>query len=228
MNRRTLSELIDLKEPGWSLVQEWAAEATKPVEFLPVDPDPGAQVLLALQVTTRSPMGAIAYQSGGILVDDGWLHILGAGCERLVGNLLTWNHLTGDTTLRPLPIEPLRGALIIAHDAVGGFFALNGGGLSGPIRSLFYFDPTELGWMDLGIGYSEFLMWAFQGDLDRFYEGCRWPSWREDCRRVPSDLGFHSWPPPWSAEGKTFAVTRQAVPMTELWGYAYQGEGPTD
>jgi len=37
--------------------------------------------LVAVQVTTRSPMGAIIYETGGILVDHGWIRILGSGCE---------------------------------------------------------------------------------------------------------------------------------------------------
>jgi hypothetical protein len=217
MNRRRVEELIDQLDPGWPLVLEWAAEATNPVELLPGDLEQGAQVLLALQVTTRSPMGAIAYQSGGILVEDGWLRILGGGCHRLQANLLNWNGLTEGSTISPLRISPWPRALVVANDAVGGFFAINGGGIEGEVRNVCYFSPVSLEWTDLGIGYSQFLGWAFGGDLADFYRVERWPSWREDLATLPADSGFHSWPPLWTLEGKGPNVSRRAVPMTDLW-----------
>lgn len=45
----------------------------------------GETALLATQVTTRSPMGAVVYHTGGILVDHGWIRILGAGeCKLMI------------------------------------------------------------------------------------------------------------------------------------------------
>lgn len=66
---KTLDELIDAQEPGWPAVQRWLAKARRPVEVLDVPPARAKGVLLALQVATRSPMGAIAFQTGGLL---GW------------------------------------------------------------------------------------------------------------------------------------------------------------
>ena len=76
---RALSELIDRKEPAWPLVQQWIAEATMLVEVLPADPAAGDAALYATQVTTRSPMGAIAHNAAGIFIDNGWLRVLGSG-----------------------------------------------------------------------------------------------------------------------------------------------------
>ncbi len=75
---RSLDELIDLQDPGWPLVQEWIAKASNPVEVLPADRARAEATLVELQVTTRSPMGAIALETGGLLVDSGWLRILGS------------------------------------------------------------------------------------------------------------------------------------------------------
>ena len=55
---RPLSELIDTEDPAWPEVQEWIAGATNPVEVLPVDRANRDSALLAIQVTTRSPMAA--------------------------------------------------------------------------------------------------------------------------------------------------------------------------
>jgi len=51
---RTLNELLDSEDPAFPLIKQWASEADLPVELLP--PSAGrADVLLSLQVTTRSP-----------------------------------------------------------------------------------------------------------------------------------------------------------------------------
>src|SRR5262245_46416472 len=65
--RRGIEELINLEEPGIALVRRWAAQAPHSVVFLPVNLAAGERNLLSLQVTTRSPLGAIAYGTGGIL-----------------------------------------------------------------------------------------------------------------------------------------------------------------
>ena len=57
---RALHELINETEPGMALVRDWLSAARNPVELLPGDPARGDATLLALQVTTRSPMGALA------------------------------------------------------------------------------------------------------------------------------------------------------------------------
>src|SRR5579859_3285126 len=108
---RTLPELLS-DDPAWPLVQSWIAESSRPVEVLPTDRARAEAVLLALQVTTRSPMGALALETGGLLVDGGWLRILGGGGARMDGDLARWNGL-GD---RPL-VQRSEGLLLVAHDA---------------------------------------------------------------------------------------------------------------
>ena len=91
MQRRSLKELITTGDPGWPLVQEWIAAACNQVEVLVADRARGEEVLLHLQVTTRSPMGTIALETGGILIDHGWLRFLGSGHARMHGDLQSWN-----------------------------------------------------------------------------------------------------------------------------------------
>jgi hypothetical protein len=75
---RLLHELVEVVEPALPLVVEWAANAELSVEILPPSSNSG-DVLVELQVTTRSVLGAIAYGTGGILVDGRWLRMLGSG-----------------------------------------------------------------------------------------------------------------------------------------------------
>ena len=91
MSTRPLSELLAVDEPAWPLVQQWIAEATNLVDVLPCDSQAREKSLLDVQMTVRSPMGAIVYQSGGLLVDHGWIRILGSGHPRLRRSLPAWN-----------------------------------------------------------------------------------------------------------------------------------------
>ena len=47
--------------------------------------------LLGLQVVTRSSMGALVYRYGGIVMDEGWLHLLGSGCEQMKRGIYSFN-----------------------------------------------------------------------------------------------------------------------------------------
>ncbi len=76
---RSLSDLINQEEPGWNLVSDWIRQATNRVEVLEKVEAQAETALYQTQVTTRSPMGSIIFETGGILVDSGWIHILGPG-----------------------------------------------------------------------------------------------------------------------------------------------------
>ena len=80
--KKDLDGLINRDEPAWPLVQEWMSKAVRPVVALTASETAG-RALVCVQVTTRSPMGAVIYHSGGILVDHGWIRILGSGHPRL-------------------------------------------------------------------------------------------------------------------------------------------------
>src|SRR4249920_1805589 len=104
---RPLTELIDRDEPALPLVREWIASSVRPVELLPPS-NVREDALFRTQVTTRSPMGAIVYETGGILIDHGWLRILGSGNPRLTRTLPGWNEGRSD------------GFFLVADDAIGG------------------------------------------------------------------------------------------------------------
>jgi len=71
-------------------------------------------------------MGAVVYETGGILIDDGWLQILGSGSAKLPRGLGSWN--LGRTQSEPAAPAPY---YLIADDAAGGYFAINGGRMGG-------------------------------------------------------------------------------------------------
>jgi uncharacterized protein DUF2625 len=210
---KQLHELINRDDPGWPLVQQWVAEATNPVEVLPPPDDATRErALLDTQVTTRSPMGAIVYESGGIFIDHGWLRILGSGHPRLPRSLPCWNSKRSiSVTGQPPPF------LLIADDVVGGFFAVDGGGLHLEPGKVCYFAPGTLAWESTRLGYSEFLVWCFRGDLAKYYEDVRWPGWQDEARELRGDQAFSIYPF-LSSNGPPIAErSRRLVALSEIY-----------
>lgn len=211
--QRTLEELIDKSDPGWTLVQEWIAGATVPVEVLPKNQERCAQALIETQVTTRSPMGAIVYESGGLLIDHGWLRVLGAGHPRLPRSLPGWNQHARKELKEDNP-----GYFLIADDILGGFFALDGGGLGEGKGEVFYFGPDTLKWENLELKYTPFLHCMMRDTLQEFYSGFRWSGWESECEKINGDQTLGMYPFLWTVEGKDPSKNhRAAVPITETF-----------
>jgi Protein of unknown function DUF2625 len=210
---RPVAELIS-EDPAWPHIESWIAESSSEVVVLPTERARAEETLHRLQVTTGSTLGAMALETGGILIDHGWLRLLGSGSTELHGSLTNWNRL-GDAA----GIEPPAHSLIVGYDAVGGFFAVNGGEFEGERGHVFYFAPDTLEWESLERGYTDFLHWALTGDLAGFYADLRWDGWRDELAGASPDLGFALYPPPFTKEGRPLAnVRRKHVPMRELWG----------
>jgi hypothetical protein len=208
----SLAELLS-DDPAWPLIQSWVVEASHEVVVLPTERTRGEATLHRLQVTTGSVLGAIALETGGLLIDHGWLRLLGAGSTELHGSLMNWNKI-GDTSDVELPGH----ALIVGYDAIGGFFAINGGEFEGERGQVFYFAPNTLECESLERGYSDFVYWTLTGDVDRFYAELRWSGWRDELAGTSPDLGFALYPPPFAKDGRPLAnVSRRLVPMRELW-----------
>ena len=162
---RTLEELVNKTEPALPLVMNWVASATNSVEVLPCDGDAKGDVLVHLQVSTRSPMGAIAHETGGILVDSGWVRVLGGGSDKLPRTIADWNQMSLGRTGR------IAGAILVGDDVLGGFFALSGGGIPVSPGKVGYLAPDTLEWEDSDLGYTEWFRWLLTGDLQQYYDG---------------------------------------------------------
>jgi hypothetical protein len=64
--------------------------------------------------------------------------------------------------------------VLVAGDVIGGFYALDGGGLGGKIGSMFDFAPDSLRREPMDMGNSAFVCWCFTGDLAKYYADYRW------------------------------------------------------
>lgn len=195
------------------MVLAWIENASNPVEVLPTERAIADEVLLAVQVTTRSPMGALIYETGGLRIDHGWLTILGAGNQTFSASLLTWNTPSSSPLFEPPP-----GMLIVAYDAVGGFFAINGTAFPDKPGRVYYLAPDTLAWELVTESYSSFLLWALTGDLALFYAAFRWPGWEHEVAPLAANRGVSIYPPLWAQGGPVGERSRRPVPMQELWG----------
>lgn len=214
MEHRPLEQLINKEEPGWPEVKKWMAKATNKIEVLPKVSDRADSALYHAQVTTRSPMGAIIYETGGIFVDNGWIRILGSGCPRMDRSLMQWNVGKAFNIMGERP-----SFLLIADDVLGGFFAINAGGLDKKgMGKVFYFAPDNLTWNNTDLSYSEFLNFCFTGNIEKFYKGYRWKNWKQDVDTLDGNTGISVFPFLFSKEGKDINKdSRMPVPIQELW-----------
>jgi hypothetical protein len=205
---RTLAELRDVDDPAIHDIQRWMAEAARPVEMLA--PAGGSdEVLHRVQVTRRSALGALAADTGGLLVDHGWLRHLGGGSPRLPRDLASWN-VHGDAAR-------CDGAMLVADDVLGGFFAINGGGLPGKPGEMAYLAPDTLEWEPMGMGHAAFVGWTMTAALDEFYDGQRWSGWQAEVAAVAGDQGLSVYPFLWAGGPPIAERSRAPVPIEELW-----------
>ncbi|PWK64175.1 uncharacterized protein DUF2625 [Streptomyces sp. CG 926] len=222
---RTLNELIDVDGPAWPELSAELGAAALPTVVLPVDPALARASLLQLQVTARSYLGAVTLHCGGLLLDDGWLRVLGSPAAEGSRGLPGLARANGFPPTFDSGWCPDAG-LVVAYDVLGGVFALNGArpaddGRPGGPGEIVYFAPDALRWEELGAGYAGWLSWLVSGSLDQFYADLRWTGWREEIAELHGDRGLTLYPPLWSAEGRhdLAATSRRAVPMAELLGF---------
>ena len=212
---RSLDQLINKTEPGWTIVQEWISKAKNKVEVLPCDTTKAKDALYKTQVTTRSPMGAIIYSTGEILVDGGWIRILGSGSQKLDRTLPDWNK---GKSLKEFGEQP--SFLLVADDAAGGFFAINGGAFGNDAGKVYYLSPNTLEWEPLELTYTEFLNFCFNEDLDEFYKDLRWTNWRQEVTKLDGNMTYNFFPYLWTKEGKDInKISRKPILVEEQFHF---------
>lgn len=214
MTIRSAEELASVENPAWSSIHATVTEPGSVAHPLPVAPVDGQATLYMLQVTAASALGALALNCGGLLVDGGWLRILGGGSDGLP-SLASANGLT-----RPSATQAPPPCLTVAFDVLGGRFAIDGGGLGINAGNVCYWAPDSLAWEDTGLGHAAFVHAFVTGAATEFYKDFRWPGWAEQVAALALDQGMSLWPPPFTAEGKDLtAVSRRPIPFVELLSF---------
>lgn len=219
--RRSLRELTEVTDPAWPELLRRIQGASNPVVLLPADPERGRRTVEAVQAPVSTVLGAFSMHVGGLLVDEGWLRLLGCGHPRLRAGLLEWNGLGG-----PGGFPGIGGAVIVAHDVLGGVFAVNGGGLFGALGELNYWDPREAAWAPLEVKYPSFVVWALEGDLQQLYSDSRWDDWDRDVAALTGDQALVRTPPPWSPAADAGEVQVEVRPIMAVVSGRWRSAAP--
>lgn len=198
-----MEELINTEDPFINTLNEWISEASNQVTVLSPSEN-NAEILVSAQVSTYSILGCLIYHTGGILIDHGWLRILGSGNKSFLRDVYSWNK---DSSTR--------GLYLIADDAAGGFYAINGGAFPDEINTIYYWAPDSIEWEPLGATFSEFFGWLLSGNLEDFYSGIRWEGWNNDIAKISTNQCVSFYPFLWSEQGDCKISSRRVVPIDE-------------
>ncbi|OOF37280.1 DUF2625 domain-containing protein [Rodentibacter heidelbergensis] len=182
---QTLEQLISPETSAWPTLSKWIEQARNHCQIIQKDHSSAERELFTMQMPTSSPMGAVIYETGGMLIHHGWLRILGSGSFQLPRGLMDWNF---SKSFKESGEKPQY--LLVADDVIGGYFALNGGSLGKNLGKIYYFSPKDLAWHDLNFTYTEFLAWALNGDLEAFYQGLFWQNWQEAVKQLDGNQVF--------------------------------------
>ena len=210
---KTVDELVNYSNPGWKALRKQIDTAINKVEIMPVDTNQARIAIYETQISTESPLGTIVYMTGGLLFEDGWIRFLGSGSNRLTRSISTWNKGKTFTEVGERPPY-----LLIADDAMGGFFALNRGGLGSDAGKIYYLAPATLQWEALDMTLADFLHFCFDGDFEEFYKPYMSKNWHYEVTNLPADKCYNYSPPLWSKEGKKFTKSvRKYIPSEEQY-----------
>lgn len=224
---RPLEDLITTDDPAWSRVKVWInACPDLPAVFQP-DERQREVVLQTLQVSLHSTLGALVWHTGGILLDDGWVRVLGSVSPRVPRSALTWAERLGWWSDHS---QPPRG-VVVAEDVLGGLFALNWSAIDPQtgLNEVFHFGADTLRWTPMGMGVTEFVQQLLTDELSAADAHLRWTGWREEVSTLTPEQGLHVWPPPWTREGKDVAeCSRKPVPMHELVSFHFDMQRQLD
>jgi len=161
--------------------------------MLPGEGDVGRRQIEALQVTARSVLGALAFHTGGLLIDHAWVRVLGCGHPRCSLSIRSATALLGWAGDEGFPPP----GVVVGVDVLGGVFAINGGGIAADgLHHVHYFAPDSLEWEDLGLGHAAWVMAMLDGEVRaKFYADVRWSGWEKECAALADNSGLSIAPP---------------------------------
>jgi len=153
-------------------------------------------------------LGTVVYETGGVSIANGLLRLLGSGAGRSLQQ-------THEELGRPLD-GSYPDFLMVADDMLGGLFALNGGrfGRDGQ-GQVFYLAADDVVWVPLNVGYTDFVSWCLNGDLNQFYKPFSHLQAYEMQPRPTFDAVYSFYPFLWTKEAKTTEPNTRVIDAGE-------------
>ncbi|MGS0748677.1 DUF2625 domain-containing protein [Halpernia sp. GG3] len=210
---KPIEELLNSKDNYWETIVSWSKNSKNKVAILPAKLDSAKVALFKTQVSNNSTMGSVIFNSGGILIENGLIRILGSGSAKLKRNLPEWNKNKSFVNYGEKP-----DFILIADDAIGGFFLINGGKFGDDLGKVYYFSPDSLEFEPLNLTYTDFVQFCFNGNLEKFYKDLLWKNWEKEVSNLSTDSVFNFYPFLWTKEGKNVNKDlRKIVPIEEQY-----------
>lgn len=219
---RRADELVTPEDDAWPEIEARIDQSELTVEVLPGDPHEGRACLEKLGITTASPLGAVVYHTGGLLIDHGWTRLLGGTASGGLPGLAEANGLiSGEDTRDRAP------SLLVGWDVLGGAILVNGSDAAalrrpGKPGAVQHFHVDHLDWSGVGERnwkYGKYLAYLLSPFSRRMNEFDRWPGWEGEVEAVPLDCGLSVYPFPWSTEAREdmASTSRRPVAIAELF-----------
>ncbi|MCX8253548.1 hypothetical protein RHAL1_02850 [Beijerinckiaceae bacterium RH AL1] len=205
---RTPDDLVDVDDPGIDVLRALAQrpDANENV-ILPVDATLRGPALERLQVTTRSLLGAVVYETGGLLVDHARLRVFGSSAARSF-----WD--ANDAVSQAEHSE--HSVLFIGDDVFGGVFAFNGGRFGqDDLGQVFHLPADATRWSSTEVGYADFIAWCLTGDLALIDAHLREDKFAGVEKGTAIDKVYSFYPFLWTEEGRSGAGTMRLVDANE-------------
>jgi len=220
INLKSLDELTCPGNKRWEHVTMLSNHAKNKVEILARDSARSCRALVQSQLSTNTLLGSVIYNTGGILIDDGWIRILGSGSQRLNRSVPEWNAgklyaMRNEETFY----------LLVADDVLGGLFAVKAASIEEieNIGQVFYYGPNSLTWQPTGLSYSSFLSFCFAGNIKDFYDDFRWKGWQDEIKTIDCNSVISCYPMLWTREGLQMKANRKLLAIQTQWNM-YQGK----
>ena len=173
---KPFEDLVKTDSPAIEVLKSWINNAVTDCELLEASQE-NRRILYKIQASTSTILGALAYETGGLKVDNGWLRILGSGNKALPRTLVDLNYKE-------------YGYILFADDAAGGFYAINQGGLGKDINNIYFLAPDFNEWEPLEIDLEIFIQIIMSDEINDFYDGLRWSTWRKDIQSLKPNECF--------------------------------------
>ena len=180
---------------------------------------PLSQDVVSALASLSPLLPVVCAETGGILLHNAFLRVLGGGCQRLPRSALAssvdqFDAVPSSANASGTGVPP---AIIVADDVVGGIFAVNMCAFSGvAVGTVLYLCPEGLQWDALGVSYDRFLRWAVNEEAFlSFYSRILWLGWEQDAKNVGAENSF-AFDPPLCTSGAA-QRTKSVVPAKVMY-----------